>query len=163
MKLEYVEIGQIVNTHGVRGELKLNPWDIAPDLLCDVKTLYIENRPYTPLSTRVHKGCLLLTLPGIEDLNAALAFKGKVVSIRRDAIVLPEGVYFPAELIGLEAQDAETGEVLGKLEKVMPYPAHDVYQIRGKKEFLVPAVPAFVDKIDLDTGIIRIHVWEGLI
>ena len=163
MKLEYVEIGQIVNTHGVRGEMKLNPWDVAPELLCDVKNLYIEGSAYSPLSTRVHKGCLLLTLPGVEDLNMALTFKGKVVSIRRDAIDLPEGVYFPAELIGLETQNAETGEVLGTLERVMPYPAHDVYQIRGKKEFLVPAVPAFVDEINLDTGIIRIHVWEGLI
>ena len=163
MKLEYVEIGQIVNTHGVRGEMKLNPWDIAPELLCDVKTLYIDGNAYTPLSTRVHKGCLLLTLPGVTDLNAALAFKGKVVSIRRSAISLPEGIYFPAELMGLEALDAETGAVLGTLERVMPYPAHDVYQIRGNKEFLVPAVPAFIAGIDLDAGTIRIHVWEGLI
>ena len=163
MKLEYVEIGQIVNTHGVRGEMKLNPLDIDADLLCDVKTLYMDGRPYVPRTTRVHKGCLLLTLPGVEDLNAALAFKGKVVSIRRDAISLPEGVYLPAELIGLEARDAETDEVLGTLEGVMPYPAQDVYRIRGKKEFLVPAVPAFIAGIDLETGVIRIHVWEGLI
>ena len=65
--------------------------------------------------------------------------------------------------MGLTALDAETGQVLGTLEDVMPYPAHDVYVIRGEKEFLVPAVPAFVEDIDMDAGTIKIRVWEGLI
>ena len=163
MKLEYVEIGQIVNTHGVRGEVKLNPWEVDPELLRRVKTFYIGGRAYKPSGFRVHKNCALLTFPEIPDLDAALALKGKVVSIRRSDVRLPDGTYFTAELMGLTALDAETGRVLGTLEDVMPYPAHDVYVIRGEKEFLVPAVPAFVEDIDMDAGTIKIRVWEGLI
>ena len=163
MKLEYIEIGQIVNTHGVRGELKLNPWDVDPELLRRVKTFYIDGQPWKPAGTRVHKNCLLFTLPGVADLDAALPFKGKVVSIRRRDVRLPDGEYFTAELVGLTALNAETGEILGTLEDVMPYPAHDVYRIQGEQEILVPAVPAFIEAIDMEAGTIRIHVWEGLI
>ena len=99
----------------------------------------------------------------METLDDALSYKGKVVSIRRSDVRLPDGTYFTAELMGLTALDAETGRVLGTLEDVMPYPAHDVYVIRGEKEFLVPAVPAFVEDIDMDAGTIKIRVWEGLI
>ncbi len=165
MKLEYIEIGQIVNTHGVRGEMKLNPWDVEAELLRRVKTLYIDGRPYKPSSARVHKNCLLLTFPEVTDLDGALAFKGKTVSIRRRDVQLPDGQYFTAELIGLTAVNAETGEILGQVKDVVPYPAHDVYAIDGEggKEILVPAVPAFIQEIDIDKGTMKIHVWEGLI
>lgn len=165
MKLEYIEIGQIVNTHGVRGEMKLNPWDVEAELLRRVKTLYIDGRPYKPSSARVHKNCLLLTFPEVTDLDGALAFKGKTVSIRRRDVQLPDGEYFTAELMGLTALNAETGETLGQIKDVVPYPAHDVYVIAGEggKEILVPAVPAFIQEIDIDKGTMKIHVWEGLI
>ena len=163
MRPEFLEIGTIVNTHGVRGEMKLAPRDVDAALLRGVKALYIDGRAYRPASARVHKDCLLLTLPEVTDLDGALAFKGKAVSIRREDVSLPEGVYFPAELIGLSAVDAESGAALGTLVQVLPYPAHDVYVIRGEKEFMVPAVPAFIQAVDLERETIQIHVWEGLI
>ena len=163
MKLEYVEIGQIVNTRGVRGEVKLNPWEIDPELLRRVKTFYIGGRAYKPSGFRVHKNCALLTFPEIPDLDAALALKGKVVSIRRSDVRLPDGEYFTAELLGLTVLDAETKENLGEIADVIPYPGHDVYVVKGKKEFMVPAVPAFIGDIDMDRGTMEIHVWEGLI
>ncbi len=163
MRPEFLEIGTIVNTHGVRGEMKLAPRDVDAALLRGVKALYIDGRAYRPVSARVHKDCLLLTLPEVTDLDGALAFKGKAVSIRREDVSLPEGVYFPAELIGLSAVDAESGAALGTLVQVLPYPAHDVYVIRGEKEFMVPAVPAFIQAVDLERETIQIHVWEGLI
>ena len=163
MRPEFLEIGTIVNTHGVRGEMKLAPRDVDAALLRGVKALYIDGRAYRPASARVHKDCLLLTLPEVTDLDGALAFKGKAVSIRREDVSLPEGVYFPAELIGLSAVDAESGAALGTLVRVLPYPAHDVYVIRGEKEFMVPAVPAFIQAVDLERETIQIHVWEGLI
>ena len=163
MRPEFLEIGTIVNTHGVRGEMKLAPRDVDAALLRGVKALYIDGRAYRPVSARVHKDCLLLTLPEVTDLDGALAFKGKAVSIRREDVSLPEGVYFPAELIGLSAVDAESGAALGTLMQVLPYPAHDVYVIRGEKEFMVPAVPAFIQAVDLERETIQIHVWEGLI
>ena len=162
MRPEFLEIGTIVNTHGVRGEMKLAPRDVDAALLRGVKALYIDGRAYRPASARVHKDCLLLTLPEVTDLDGALAFKGKAVSIRREDVSLPEGVYFPAELIGLSAVDAESGAALGTLVRVLPYPAHDVYVIRGEKEFMVPAVPAFIQAVDLERETIQLHVWEGL-
>ena len=163
MKLEFIEVGQIVNTHGVRGELKLNPWDVEPEVLRRCKTFYIDGQALRPASARIHKNCLLFTLPGVGDLDSALGYKGKVVSIRRSDVRLPDGEYFTAELLGLSVLDAETKEELGKIADVIPYPGHDVYVVQGKKEFMVPAVPAFIGEIDMDKGTMEIHVWEGLI
>ena len=163
MELEFIHIGQIVNTHGIRGEIKLLPHSVDPDIIVRCKTMYIDGQAVAPRTRRVHKGCVLLTLPGVEDIDTALAYKNKDVSIRRKDVKLPKGVYFDQELLGLTARNAATGETLGTVEEVMNYPAHKVYAIRGgKDEYLVPAVPSFIQDIDIQAGTIDIHVWEGL-
>ena len=163
MEQTYMEIGTIVNTHGVRGELKLLPRGVDAEMLAACRTFYVDGRAVTSRSARVHKGCLLFRLEGVPDLDAALAYKGKAVSVRRADLTLPEGVYLPAELLGMAVLDAETGEALGRIAEVMPYPGQDVYLVKGEKEFMVPAVPAFIAEIDLRADTMRIHVWEGLI
>lgn len=163
MELEFITAGQIVNAHGIRGEVKILPRDVDVEILHRVKTLYIDSQPYTVSASRVHKGCLLAKLPGVDDMDAALAFKNKTVTIRRKDVKLPRGMYFDQELVGLVARNAETGEELGTLEEVMDYPAHKVYAVRGgKDEYLIPAVPAFVKAIDIQQNTIDIHVWEGM-
>ena len=163
MKLEFITAGRVVNAHGVRGEVKLLPQGVDPDLLMDCGVLYIDGRAYTPAARRVHKGCLLLKLPGVEDMDAALALKGKTVSVRRSDVPLPEGAYFDQELLGLTARNAATGEELGRVDEVLDYPAHKIYAVRGgKDEYLVPAVPAFIAAVDLEGGTIDVHIWEGL-
>ena len=117
----------------------------------------------TPTARREHKGCLLVKLPGVEDMDAALALKGKSVAVRRQDGDLPGGVYFDQELLGLTARDAATGEALGTVEEVLLYPAHKIYAVRGgKDEYLIPAVPAFVKEINITEGYLDIHVWEGM-
>ena len=163
MELEFITAGQIVNAHGIRGEVKILPRDVDVEILHRVKPLYIDGQPHTVSPSRVHKGCLLAKLPGVDDMDAALAFKNKTVTIRRKDVKLPKGVYFDQELVGLIARNAETGEELGTLEEVMDYPAHKVYAVRGgKDEYLIPAVPAFVKAIDIQQNTIDIHVWEGM-
>ena len=163
MVLEFITAGQIVNTHGIRGEIKILPQGVDADILHRVKTIYIDGEPRTISASRVHKGCLLAKLPGVDDMDAALALKNKTVTIRRKDVKLPKGVYFDQELIGLVARDAQTGEELGTLEEVMDYPAHKVYAVRGgKDEYLIPAVPAFVKGIDISANTMDIHVWEGM-
>lgn len=163
MKVEFITAGRIVNAHGVRGEVKLLPQGVDTDILMECKVLYMDGRPVTPSARRVHKGCLLLSLPGVEDMDAALALKGKSVSIRRSDVRLPEGVYFDGEIVGLTARDAATGEELGQVEEVLDYPAHKIYAVRGgKDEYLIPAVPAFIAAVDLEGGAIDIHMLEGL-
>jgi len=105
----------------------------------------------------------LLALPGVEDMDAALALKGKEVSIRRRDAVLPAGEYFDAELEGLTVVDDATGQELGKIHRVLHYPAHKVYEVRGDREYLIPAVPeVFIASVDVDGGVMRVHLMKGL-
>ncbi len=163
MELEFITAGTIVNTHGIRGEVKILPQGVEPDLLAACATLYINGTPCALTAGRVHKGCLLAKLKGVDDMDAALALKGKKVTVRRADIELPAGEYFDEELVGLTARDAATGEEIGKVDEVLTYPAHKIYAVRGgKDEYLIPAVPAFIAKIDVPGGTMDIHMMEGL-
>ena len=163
MEQDFITVGVIVNAHGIRGEVKLLPQGADPEAVARCRVFYLDGRSYTPSACRVHKGCLLLKLPGIEDMDAALSLKGKVVTICRQDNDLPPDVYFDQELIGLTAQDAATGDVLGTVEEVLSYPAHKIYAVRGgKDEYLIPAVPAFVKEINITDKYMKIHVWEGM-
>ena len=163
MELPLITAGQIVNTHGIRGEVKLLPQGLAPEELTGCTLLYIGGRPYTCTASRIHKGCLLAKLEGVGDMDAALALKGCQVKVRREDVPLPPGEYFDEELVGLAVRDAETGEALGKLEEVLSYPAHKIYVVRGgRDEVLIPAVPAFIAGIDMAGGTVDVYMMEGL-
>lgn len=163
MELEYITAGKIVNTHGIRGEVKILPQGVKPELLAACASLYIGGKAYDLVTGRVHKGCLLAKLEGIGDMDAALTLKGKTVSLRRDEVSLPGGEYFDEELVGLTARNADTGEEVGRVEEVMHYPAHDIYAVRGgRDEYLIPAVPEFIASIDLAAEVMEIHMMEGL-
>lgn len=163
MKKEYIEVGTIVNAHGVRGEVKLNPEGFDPEFIAAFDRLFIAGKETGVKAARVHKSTVLLTLPGIEDMDAALAMKGRRVSIAREDAILPENEYFDAELEGCTVVDAATGAELGKLRRVLTYPAHKVYEVKGEKEYLIPAVPGvFIDSVDIDAGIVRVKMMKGL-
>ena len=83
MRPAFIPVGQIVNAHGIRGEVKVNPHGFDPEFLTEFDTIYIDNQPVKVRSARVHKSTVLMTLPGVDDMDAALALKGKTVSIRR--------------------------------------------------------------------------------
>lgn len=163
MRPEYIPVGQIVNAHGIRGEVKVNPQGFDPEFLTEFDTLYLDGRPVRVLGARVHKSTVLLRLPGVEDMDAALALKGREVSIRRMDARLPEGEFFDRELLGLRVIDWQTQQEIGLVEKVLPYPAHKVYQVRGQREYLIPAVPGvFIHHIDPDAGEMWVHLMKGL-
>ncbi len=163
MRPVYIPVGHIVNAHGIKGELKLNPEGFTPEFVAAFDTLYVNGEPVRVKSRRVHKSTLLLTLPGVEDMDAALALKGREVSIRREDARLPAGEYFDAELEGLTVVDDATGAELGKLHRVLHYPAHKVYEVRGPREYLIPAVPGvFIASVDVDGGTLRVHNMKGL-
>jgi len=163
MRVEYIPVGQIVNAHGIKGEVKLNPMGFDPEFLADFEILYIGGKRTEVKSARVHKSVVLLTLPGVDDMDAALALKGKPVTIRRDDVEVPEGYYFDEEIEGLTAVDCATEQVIGKVSRVLSYPAHKIYEVKGEREYLIPAVPeVFIESVDLDGGIIRVHLMKGL-
>ena len=158
----FLEAGKIVNTHGVRGEVRLQPWADSPDFLASFERLFIEGSPVRVLSSRVHKGCVIAALDGVSDLEGAIRLKNKTVYISRDDVDLEEGRHFVADLIGLRAVDAETGADIGKVSDVLSLPANNVYVIVGEREILIPAVPQFVEELDIAGGYIRFRLIEGM-
>ena len=161
MKEKYIEAGEIVNTHGVRGEVKILPWTDSAELLARVKTLYIDGAPVRVRASRVHKGAVLALLEGVEDVNAAMRLKGRTVYIDREDAKLPRGGYFIQDIIGAEVV-TEAGESIGRLAEVIDAPASMVYVVRGERERLIPAVPEFILRTDADAGVITVRLIEGM-
>ena len=163
MKLETIKVGRIVNAHGIRGEVRVQPRDGDPGFLTRFRTFYMDGRPITPTAVHVHKNVVLMRLPGVEDMNAALSLKGKELYIRREDAQLPPGQWFDDELLGLSVYDADSGALLGELVSVYAYPAHKVYTVRGTEEYLIPAVPeVFIRSVDLDANRMEVRILEGM-
>lgn len=162
MNDEFIETGKVVNTHGVRGEVKILPWADSPEFLLDFDYFYIDGRKVRVLSARVHKGCVIAGLDGVSGIEAANSLRDKIVCIRKKDAPLDEGVHFVADLIGLTALDDSTGDVLGTVAEILPLPQGSVYVIRGEREILVPAVPEFIIETNIDAGYVRLRLIEGL-
>ena len=165
MLQQYLEIGKITNAHGVMGEVKVQPWCDSPEFFCQFKTLYVDEThwPVKVERARPHKNMVIVKLEGVTDMNGALALRNAVLHIDRNDVNLPEGSFFLADIEGLEARDAQTGEVLGKIAEVLTLPANNVYVIRGgARELMIPAVPAFVAETNVEGGYIRVNMMEGI-
>lgn len=162
MKKQFLEAGEIVNTHGVRGEVRIQPWANTPEFLLDFDRLYIDGKPVSVQHARVHKTCVIAQLEGVDTLDRANALRGKQVCINRDDAHLQDGQFFFQDLIGSKALDWTSGKELGTLVDILERPAGDVYVIQGQREILVPAVPAFIKETDVENGLIRIQLIEGM-
>ena len=162
MKQRFLQAGQIVNTHGIQGEVKIVPWCDTPEFLCQFQTLYVDEKPIKVRSARVHKGNVLAMLEGVSDVNAAMLLKGKTVYIDRTGVVLPEGRHFLADLMGLEVIDADSGARLGVVADILTPPAHEVYVVRGEHEYLIPAVDEFLVETNVEGGFIKVRLIEGM-
>ena len=160
-KSQYIEAGQIVNTHGVRGEVKIVSWLDSPEFLSRFHTLYLDSSPVKVKAAYVHKGCVIAALEGVEDVNAAMALKNRTVSIDRAEAHLPKGTFFYADILGAQVVN-EAGEALGVLADILEMPGQNVYVIRGETEHLIPAVPEFILNTDVENGIITVHLIEGM-
>ena len=163
---QYLEVGQITNTHGVAGEVRVQPWADSPEFLCQFKTLYLDQnggRPIKVERARPHKNMAILKLEGITDVPGAISLKNAVLYIDRNDAKLPKGSFFIADLMGIEVRDASNGAVLGKIADVLTLPANNVYVVRGgEREILIPAVDAFVAETNVEEGFIRVNMMEGL-
>lgn len=163
MKLDYIQVGRIVNAHGIRGEVRLLPQNFDPAYLTGFKTFYLgENKtPVVPTANHVHKSFVLLKLPGVDDMNAALTYKERPVFIRREDA--KDGRPFDDELLGMDVKNADTGELLGRLSLVEDYPASKVYTVTGDHTYLIPAVPeVFIKSVDLDENVMLVHILKGM-
>lgn len=161
MKDTFIEAGEIVTTHGVRGELKILPWTDDAEFLKRFKTFYINEQPYRVKSAFVHKGCLIAGLEGIDDVNAAMTFKGRTVYFARKDAKLPKGQFFLSDVMGARVV-AEDGTEVGTLTDVIENPTQNVYVVTGDTEHLIPAVPEFILNTDVEHGVITVHLIEGM-
>ena len=160
MKKQFLEAGEIVSTHGVQGEVKILPWCDGPEFLKEFSTLYVDGNAHRVQSARIHKNMLLCKLEGINDMNAAQAMKGKVVSIDRDSAQIAEGRVFIADLIGLPV--FAEGQEIGTLRDVYTGPANDVYMVKGEREYMIPAVSEFLEDVNVDEGYIKVKLLKGM-
>lgn len=161
MKKQYLEAGRIVNTHGVRGEVRIEPWADDASFLTRFKRFYMDGQPVKVRSCRVHKAMCIALLDGIDDVNAAMALKGKVLFIDRNDAKLPKGTVFIQDILGAKVVD-EDGKELGVLKEVLPAPAASVYVVQGEREILIPDVPAFILDKDADNGVVTVRLIEGM-
>lgn len=157
-------VGEIVNTHGVRGEFKVVPLVDEPSDLLEFSHIFINNEEYEIENVRFHKDFALIKLKGIDDMNIAEQFKQKFMELPREELKpLPDGRYYVCDLIGLKVIDKELGE-LGTISEVMETVSNYIYVVEYKgKPLCIPIIDGVVEKVDLDTGTINVVLPKGLI
>ena len=158
MRLEYIEAGEIVTTHGIRGEVKVLCWLDDPEMLCEFDRCRIDGREVIMEQVRVQKTCNLVKLQGVDTMEAAQLLRGKTIELYREDI--DDEVIFAAELVGMEVQC--DGKTIGKVREVLDYPGNKVYVVKGEKEYMIPAVSAFVLDTDMEKNLMQVRLIEGM-
>lgn len=169
MKQEYFEIGQIVNTFGIKGFVKVNPFTDDLTQFESLKTILVEkNKKVLELEieeVKYSKNQVLLKLKGIEEINEAEKYRGAIIKIPREkARKLPEGTYFIADLIGMQVI-TDDQKLLGKLEDIYNSGASDIYVVKDElgKQILLPAIKEVIKQIDIEHEKIIVHLIDGLV
>ena len=166
MQNKYLEIGNICGTHGIKGELRVQPWCDSAEILSGFKTLFFDQgkTPVKIVSSRVHKSLVLMEIEGIDSVEKAANLRNKVLFIDRNDMILSKGNYFIQDLIGLEVIDYDNGKKYGELSEVSATGANDVYHIKmeNNKVQLIPAIPDVIKEVDITNGKILIRPLKGL-
>ena len=158
MKLQFIEAGEIVTTHGIKGEVKVLTWLEDPEMLCEFDRCRIDGKEAEIEQCRVQKTCNLVKLSGVDTMEAAQAMRGKIIELYREDI--DDEVIFAAELIGMEVFC--NGEMIGKIKEVLDYPGNSVYVIKGAREYMIPAVKEFILSTDMEKNEMQVKLIEGM-
>jgi len=166
---KYFEVGQIVNTFGIKGFLKVKPFTDEVERFEELKKVYIckkEKLEEVEIEeVKYHKDMVLLKVKGIDDMNEAEKVKGLYLKIdRKNAKKLSKDTYFIADLLGLDVYSDEN-EYLGKVDEIFPTGANDVYVVKDEmgKQLLLPGIPDVIKEIDLEKEKIIVHLLKGLV
>ena len=164
---EYLEIGEIVGTHSIHGEVRVNPWCDSPEFIKKFKTLYFDSKGQKSvkvISARPHGNVVLLKLEGVDTVEQAQKLRGKVLWMKRSDAKLPKGSWFIAELIDCNVFDADDESICyGVLTDVSETGANDVWHItKNGKEYLIPAIPDVVIETDVAENKILIRPLKGI-
>ena len=158
MKLPYIEAGEIVTTHGVRGEVKVLSWLDSPEMLCEFDRCRISGREYVMDSVRVQKTCNLVKLRGVDTMEDAQKLRGKTMELYREDI--SDELIFASELVDVEVY--ADGARIGKIKEVLDYPGNSVYVVQGEREYLIPAVKEFILATDLERNQMQVKLLKGM-
>ncbi len=166
---EMLRVGVISSTHGVRGEVKVYPTTDDPERFLDLDEVILDaGREQIKLeiqNVKFFKNMVILKFKGYDNINDIEKYKGRDLLIHRDqAVELEENEYFVTDLVGLQVV-TEDGAVLGILKEVMPTGANDVYVVQPEngKELLLPAIKDCILDVDLEKGVMTIHLMDGLL
>lgn len=164
-----LEIGQIVNTHGIKGEIKVTPFTNDITRFDDLKEVYVkskkESKLYKVEGVIYHKNMVLIKLEGINTPEQADLLRNAYLEVDREhAVPLEEGTYYIVDLIGLEVY-TEEGKLLGKVDDIYNTGANDIYVIKDElgKQVLLPGIKDVIKNVDLEGGKITVHLIPGLI
>lgn len=165
--IKYLEAGKLINTHGVRGEFKYDVWCDTQSSYMKVKKFFLSENGEGTLeveSIRKFGKFMLVKFKGIDSLDDALKYKGRTIYVDRDDVPKKAGAVFIADIIGLPAIDISNGNTFGKIIDFTDRGSGDLYEIQleNSKTVFIPAIPVFVKKIDLETGV-YFELIEGLI
>lgn len=167
---DYLEIGQIVNTYGIKGFVKVTPFTDDITRFQKLKSVYIDIKgklkEFTIEEVKYSKGMVLLKFKEIPDINEAEKYRNYYIKISRDnAIKLPKNTYFIADLIGLEVYDQNSNKLLGKVDDIFPTGSNDVYVVKDElgKQILLPGTKQVIKLVDLENGKIFVNLIKGLI
>lgn len=158
MKLPYIEAGEIVTTHGVRGEVKVLSWLDSPEMLCEFDRCRISGREYVMDSVRVQKTCNLVKLRGVDTMEDAQKLRGKTMELYREDI--SDELIFASELVDMEV--FADGACIGEIKEVLDYPGNSVYVVQGEREYLIPAVKEFILSTDLEKNQMQVKLLKGM-
>ncbi|MDD2627721.1 MAG: ribosome maturation factor RimM [Clostridia bacterium] len=164
--MEYIEFGKIVNTHGIKGDVKIYPYTNDFDQILKQNKIYIDETEYTIQKIQIHKNMLLVKIKGIDTCNEAEMLKDKMVKrLVNKTEELSEDEYFVKDLIGLDVYDKDSKQKIGKLEDVLQTGANDIYVIKTEtgKEILLPAIESVVKDISLNENKMFVELIEGLL
>lgn len=166
---EYFEIGQIVNTHGVKGHVKVKPFtDDVSQFETLGKILIVKNKETIEMEieeVKYHKDMVLLKLKGIDDMTVAEQYKGCYIRIHRNqARPLEEGQYFIADIIGSDVYTDE-GIHLGKVDDIYNTGSNDIYVVKDElgKQILLPGIKDVLLSIDIENQRVTVHLLKGLV
>lgn len=164
--MEYTAIGKIINTHGIKGEVKIYPLTDDITRFDSLKEAYIgeEKLKVNVIGVKYNKNMPIIRFSEFNNINQVLTYKDEYLYVDNENLMeLPRDRYFVFDLIHCKVEDME-GNFIGVLKDVIDNPTNDVYVIRdNEKEYLVPAIKEFVKYIDIENKLIRIDPIEGMI
>ncbi len=157
------EIGKIVNTFGIKGEVKVTPYTDDIEQFKKIKNIYVNNTLMKIQSAKFQKNVVILKLQGVDDMTSAENLRDSIIKVDRSKKKLPENTYYIADLIGLDVYTDE-GTLFGKVKDIYNTGANDIYSIETEgKEVLLPAIKEVIKQIDIENKKIIVHILKGLL